>query len=294
MKDNRITKYLNTSQDLSLKRENIMKKIFSETNCNLQSMKTKFCIVLLLGTVLTAPVVVLNAHAQGPPSGAPSSGQLTSLADRWTKLILSIDTDEEDNPFEPNQYKGDCSQLIQGKTMFLVGQPTGSVGTVDHGTCMVPSGTSIFFPLYNYVEADCIYPNTPTSKISLCTNVNTPGVGGPMSREQQREIVNNFINKVDVNSLQSTLQQVGNAIDLQYARVQSPPGGFAVKVAANNAFFGDLTQLFTGTASLHAVVDGYWSLLSQPLSPGAQYTLTFGGCQPAGGCQTNIWHLVGS
>jgi len=69
-----------------------MKEIFSETNCNLP----KFCIVLLLGTVLTAPVVVLTAHAQ--PSGAPSS-QLTALADRWTKWILSIDTATEPNPF---------------------------------------------------------------------------------------------------------------------------------------------------------------------------------------------------
>jgi len=254
-------------------------------------MKTKFCIILLLGTLLTAPVVVLNAHAQGPPSGAPSSGQLTSLADRWTKLILSIDTATEQNPFT-QPYSGDCSQLIQGKTMFLVGQSssTGPLGTVDHGTCTVPSGTSIFFPLFNAIEVDCIYPNTPKQKFDVCTAVNsTPGQPST-SREQQRETVNKAVEKVDVRSLQSTTNLDGNPID--FGRAQSPPGGFVVKLAANNAFFGDLTSLFNGTLSLHGVVDGYWSLISPRLSTGQISTLTFGGCQADLGCQKNIWHLV--
>jgi hypothetical protein len=155
--------------------ENIMKKIFSETNCNLPSMKTKFCIVLLLGFVLNAPAVVLNAHAQGPPSGAPSS-QLTSLADRWTKWILSIDTATEPNPFT-HTYTADCSQLIQGNTMFLVGQ-TGAGGSVDHGTCLVPSGTSIFYPLINYVVADCTInthtQNPPKQAVCSSSGIQTP------------------------------------------------------------------------------------------------------------------------
>jgi len=66
-------------------------------------------------------------------------------------------------------------------------------------------------------------------------------------------------------------------------------------VTANNALFGDLTSLFEGTVSLYAVVDGYWSLLSAPLSTGA-HTLTFGGCaiDPTSNskiCQTNSYIL---
>ena len=264
-----------------------MKKIF-ETNCNLPSMKTKFCIVLLIGTVLTAPVVVLTAHAQGPPSGAPSS-QLTALADRWTKWILSIDTEEEDNPFT-HTYAADCSQLIQGNTMFLVGQ-TGTGGTVDHGTCTIPSGTSIFYPLINYVTADCTInthtTNPPKQAVCSSSGIQTPALGQPFA--EWRKVPNEFT--ASASSLQSTLD--GNPID--FARVQSPPGGFGVRVTANNALFGDLTSLFEGTVPLHAVVDGYWSLLSKPLSTG-EHTLTFGGCaiDPTSNsktCQTNSYTL---
>jgi hypothetical protein len=240
-----------------------------------------FSMALLLGTVLTAPVVVLNVHAQGPPSGAQSS-QLTALADRWTRWIVSIDTATEPNPFTTT-YQGDCSQLIQGKTMFLVGQ-TGTGGTVDHGTCIVPSGTSIFYPLINYVVADCTSKQQQGKPPTLCTSdMQTPAHGQPFAN--LREIANDFIDGVDVDSLQSTLD--GKPID--FARVQSPPGGFGVRVTANNALFGDLTSIFEGTVSLHAVVDGYWSLLS-PLSPG-EHTLTFGGCSEDG-CQTNTYTIM--
>jgi hypothetical protein len=69
-------------------------------------------------------------------------------------------------------------------------------------------------------------------------------------------------------------------------RVQSPPGGFGVRLSPHNALFGELPF---DTVSLHAVVDGYWVLLP-PLSPG-EYTLTFGACSQAG-CQTNIYTLI--
>jgi hypothetical protein len=104
-----------------------------------------------------------------------------------------------------------------------------------------------------------------------------------------RKVPNDFTDTA--SSLQSTLD--GKPID--FVRVQSPPGGFGVRVTANNALFGDLTSLFEGTVSLHAVVDGYWSLLSPPLSTG-DHTLTFGGCaiDPNSGsriCQTNSYTL---
>jgi hypothetical protein len=167
--------------------------------------------------------------------------------------------------------------------MFLVGQ-TGTGSDVDHGACIVPSGTSIFFPLINYIVADCTSKQQQGKPPTLCTSdMQTPAHGQPFAN--LREIANDFIDGVDVDSLQSTLD--GKPID--FARVQSPPGGFGVRVAANNALFGDLTSIFEGTVSLHAVVDGYWSLLP-PLSPG-EHTLTFGGCHEDD-CQTNSYTLV--
>ena len=76
----------------------------------------------LLGTILTAHIVVLSANAQGPPPGTPGSQSEAAcpLADRWVRWIVSIDTSFEPNPFT-TVYQGDCSQLIQGNMMFLVG-----------------------------------------------------------------------------------------------------------------------------------------------------------------------------
>ena len=152
--------------------------------------------------------------------------------------------------------------------MFLVGQ-TGAGGTVDHGTCIVPSGTKIFFPLINYIVADCTSKQQQGKPPTLCTSdMQTPPHGQPFAN--LKEIANNFIDRVDVDTLQSNL----DGDPLQFVRVQSPPGGFGVSVSANNALLGDLTSIFHGTVSLHAVVDGYWSLLP-PLSSG-EHTLTFG------------------
>jgi hypothetical protein len=254
-----------------------------------------FSMALLLGTVLTAHIVILNAHAQGPPPGAPAS-QLAALTDRWTRWILSIDTTLEPNPFTTT-YQGDCSQLIQGKTMFLVGQ-TGAGSTVDHGTCIVPSGTRILFPVVNFINADCTSnqnkskPELPDGT-SLCTsNLQNPALGQPFADFRQEP--NDFINKV--TNLQATI----DGVPLDSVRVQSPPGGFGVIVSEHNAFFGELGPDGAGfepfgTVSLHAVVDGYWVLLP-PLSPG-EHKLTFKACTPPfggapAGCQTNLYTLV--
>lgn len=272
--------YLYTCLPYNLRKGIIsLKRILSQAISKISLMKPTFCIALLLGTVLTAPIVILNTHAQGPPG--TQSSQLTSLADRWTKWIVSIDTTKEPNPFTTT-YQGDCSQLIQGNTMFLVG--VSGAGTVNHGICIVPSGTTIFFPLNNFILADCTTAQQMGKPPDLCTSdIRTPALGQPFA--DLRELTDDFIAGVDVNTLQSTL----NGVPLEFARVQSPPGGFGVRVPANNAAFGDLTSLFVGTISLHALVDGYWSLLS-PLPPG-EHTLIFGGCSGSA-CQTNSYTLV--
>ena len=246
---------------------------------------------LLLGTILAAHIVILNAYAQGPPPGSPASQpspQLASLTDRWTKWILSIDTSLEPNPFTTT-YQGDCSQLTQGGIMFLVGQ-TGEGSTVDHGECIVSSGTRILFPVVNYIIADCTDKQQPGKPPLICTStLQTPALGQPFGN--LRQTANNIIN--ELSNLQATVDDV----PLDFVRVESPPGGFGVRVSEHNALFGDLGQFFGpfGTVSLHAVVDGYWVLLP-PLSPG-EHELIFGGCVlPFEGappvCQTNLYTLV--
>jgi hypothetical protein len=246
-----------------------------------------FSMVLLLGTILTAHIVVLSAYAQGPPPGAPASQsdpRLAALTDRWWKWILSLDTTLEPNPFTTT-YGGDCSQLIQGNTMFLVGQAGGGGGEqpVHHGTCIVPSGTSILFPLVNSVNVDCTSSQNQSRPEGLCTSdMQTPAFGQPFA--DFREEPNEFINQV--TNLEATIEVAGVVMPLEAVRVQSPPGGFGVRLSPHNALFGELPF---DTVSLHAVVDGYWVLLP-PLSPG-EYTLTFGACSQAG-CQTNIYTLI--
>jgi hypothetical protein len=249
------------------------------------SMGTTFSMALLLGTFLIAHVVILSAYAQGPPPGAPAS-QLAGLTDRWWRWIMSIDTTLEPNPFTTT-YQGDCSQLIQGNTMFLVGQAGAAAGTVNHGTCIVPSGTSVLFPVVNFINVDCTSNQQRGKPEGLCTSdMQTPAFGQPFA--DLREEPNDFINQV--TNLEATM----DGVPLEVVRVQSPPGGFGVRVSEHNALFGELGPEGAGlpafgTVSLHAVVDGYW-VLSPPLPPG-EHTLTFGACSPSG-CQTNIYTLV--
>jgi hypothetical protein len=221
-----------------------------------------FSMALLLGTILTAHIVVLSAYAQGPPPGAPASQsdpRLAALTDRWWRWILALDTTLEPNPFTTT-YGGDCSQLIQGNTMFLVGQAGAAGGTVDHGTCIISSGTSILFPLVNFINADCTSNQQQGRPEGLCTSdMQTPALGQPFA--DLREEGNTFINQV--TNLEATLEVAGEIIPLEAVRVQSPPGGFGVRVSPHNALFGELPF---DTVSLHAVADGYWVLLP-PLSP---------------------------
>ena len=66
---------------------------------------------------------------------------------------------------------------------------------------------------------------------------------------------------------------------------KSPPGGFEANLAPH-----DVYGFNVGPVTLHGVVDGFWVLLPS-MSPG-QHLLTFGGCLPSIGCQTNTYTLV--
>ena len=177
--------------------------------------------------------------------------------------------------------------------MFLVGQP-GLTGTpFDQGFCNVPSGTSIFFPVVNFIVADCQLNQQNGRPEDLCTfDRQTPALGQPFGGLMEQ--ANSFINGV------TELVAEVDRVPLEIVRVQSPPGGFGVRVSEHNALFGELGPGGAGldpfgTVSLHAITDGYWAL-SPPLPPG-DHILFFRACvqDEASGqsvCQENTYRLV--
>ncbi len=236
---------------------------------------------LLVGSILAPLTIILPraAHAQGngPPPGAPGS-QLASITDRWWKSIFSIDTSTQPNPFTTT-YQGDCRQLLQGNVLFLVGQgsPVGSVS--NHGTCIISPQTSILFPLVNGFDIDCTSQQQQAKPTVPCGfNIHIPARGQPFQE------LRNFPTVAEVGDATNLVASL-DGIPLQFVRVQSPPGGFEANLAPHDAFGFNV-----GPVTLHGVVDGFWVLLPS-MSPG-RHLLTFGGCLPSIGCQTNTYTLV--
>ena len=156
--------------------------------------------------------------------------------------------------------------------MFLVGQISGN-SIVSHGTCIISPQTNVLFPLINGFEIDCQSLNQNPSHANVCTfGQHTPVLGQPFGPLRSLASVGGATN------LAATL----DGIRLQSVRVQSPPGGFEVLVAVNNIFGANI-----GPVTLHGVADGFWVLL--PSLPLGLHALTFGGCLPKVGCQTNIY-----
>jgi hypothetical protein len=190
------------------------------------------------------------------------------------------------NPFT-TVYSGDCRQLLQGNTIFLVGQgPPGSVS--NHGICNISAQTSVLFPVINGFDIDCTskQQQSPNKPPGLCTfDIQTPAKGQPF--KELRDIVSTdcTINPGCIDHATNLVASI-DGVPLQFVRVQSPPGGFEVRLAANNPFGFNLESPVT----LHGVSDGYWVLLPS-LSLG-QHTLSFGGCLPTLGCQTNTYTLI--
>jgi hypothetical protein len=241
-------------------------------------------LVLATATIYTQsalPIGVAQAQAQinRPPPGAPGS-QLASLTDRWWQLILSTDITAQPNPFT-RFYTGDCSQLMQGNTLFLVGQIFGAK-VVNHGTCVISPRTSVLIPLINGVDVDCQSLNQHKPKGVCAFPVAHPAEGQPFGP------LRSLASVVGATNLAASL----DGVPLQFVRVQSPPGGFEVNFAAHDVFGFNIGV----PIMLHGVADGFWVLL--PSLPIGQHSLTFGGCLPnptpptAFLCQTNTYTLV--
>jgi hypothetical protein len=256
----------------------------TSTNTHIRyGIRTAIIRTLLIGSILAPLTIILPLAAQaqsgGSPPGAPGS-QLASLTDRWWRWIFSIDRLLQPNPFT-TVYQGECSRLMQGNVLFLVGQgsPLGSVS--NHGTCIISSQTSILFPLVNGFDIDCTSQQQQSKPTVPCGfNIQTPARGQPFQQLRNNPFV------AGVNDATNLVASI-DGVPLQYVQVQSPPGGFEVRLATHDVYGFDV-----GPVRLHGVVNGFWVLLP-PLSPG-QHTLTFGGCLPSsiGGCQTNTYTLI--
>ena len=165
--------------------------------------------------------------------------------------------------------------------MFLVGQLFGT-GVVNHGTCTISPQTSVLFPLVNAFDIDCQSLNQNPTHAGVCSfgvKQQIAAVGQPFGISRSLASVDGATNlaaSLDGVPLQSGAIQ----------RVQSPPGGFEVNLAAHDPFGFNLGP----TSPWHGVADGFWVLL--PSLPIGQHSLTFGGCLPSIGCQTNTYTLV--
>jgi hypothetical protein len=233
--------------------------------------KTTLAVILATVTFLTATIaptlpITYNAQAQTsvvpPPGTSPPPGSINALTDRWWQFVLSINTQIQPNPFT-TVFTGDCSFLAQpGNLLFLVETASPGGGVQNHGTCSVPAGTSILFPLVNGVDTG------PASEfISNPTTEPTFVLGQPFKLLKE---------PIDIVKTATNLVATVDGRQLQSNFVESTPGGFAVNVASNNPV-GDTP---TGPGQ-HAVAEGFWVLL--PPLPAGQHTISFGGCLPTVG-----------
>lgn len=230
----------------------------------------------IVGLTAVLPIGIAKAQISAPPPGAPGS-HLASLTDIWWQRILSTDITTQQNPFT-RVYTGDCSQLIQGNTLFLVGQIFGT-SVVNHGTCTISPQTSVLIPLINAFDIDCQSLNQSPTHAGVCT-FGVKRIGGVIG--QPFGPLRTLASVGGATNLAASL----DGAPLQFVRVQSPPGGFEVNLAAHDVFGFNVGVV----VPLHGVADGFWVLL--PSLPIGQHSLTFGGCLPSVGCQTNIYTLV--
>jgi len=241
--------------------------------------RSKMAIVSLIGVtfLLSAAVLIMffPYAAKGqtrvvPPLGTP--GSLNALTDRWWSWVLSINTPPQLNPFT-TVFTGDCSILAQpGNLLFLV------AGVENHGTCSVPTGTSILFPLVNGADTG------PASE--FISNPTTECVKPPCPTFVLGQPFKLLKDPIDILKGATDLVATVDGRQLQSTFVESVSGGFAVTVADGNP----LGVTPTGPGQ-HAVAEGFWVLL--PPLPAGTHTISFGGCLPAVGfCTGTISYSI--
>ena len=208
--------------------------------------------------VLLACLVVVSAPSLG---GAKGGGNAVALqpdsnafgkscgewAAQWWQWATSIPAEQSPMLDETGE---DAARGQSGHVWFLAGLfSTG--GTVERDVT-VPSGTALFFPVYNWIW------------------VNTPEFGDPEWSPEQEANVRQFISDQVEAATAFSAEIDGGPVDLSARRCRNEEP-FMVTVPEGNIF-----GIPAGTYG-PAVTDGYWVMLP-PLPPGT-HTVHFSSTQ---------------
>jgi hypothetical protein len=223
---------------------------------------------LLLVAVLSMTATLLSAQADpgiAPPNSRPLGKSYAEWGAAWWQWLFSLPALD---PLHPILSSGnvDCSYGQQGQVWFLVG--TFAEGDTARA-CTVPTGTRLFFPIFNG-WADNVAEPVPFTVAEL--------IGRAASFAQ-------------AGTLHASIDGVPVQNPFAY-RAAYAPFGYTVPAADNLLRWLGADAPGThwpSTFIFPAASDGYW-LMVEPLSPGT-HTINFGGTS-ASGFEINITYAI--
>jgi hypothetical protein len=238
-------------------------------NSRFRSWRVLSSALLLIVALLTTTTSLVATADPGiaPPNSKVLGRSYGEWGAAWWQWVFSLPAQ---NPVNPQLATGevDCSYGQQGQVWFLAG--TFSAGELTR-TCTIPTGTRLFFPIYN-AWADVVAENPQPSV------------------EELRERAAAF---AAASELHVTIDGTEVQNPFQYRAAYAPfaymlPGAdnllsYLFGVSVPGADWPSLTVF-------PAASDGYWIML-QPLPPGT-HTITLGGTSSDGSFSFNITHNI--
>ena len=240
--------------------------------------------VALAASALAFSPLSENAHAQSTktPWQNLTESQLSAVWWQWLYSVPASKSPAIDTS-GANAYNGQpySSLLFLAGTYTVIPQGDNVLGQVTR-SITVKQGTAFFFPLLN-TEFDNVgcRPHLGMAMGVFCSSGETPPpqvLGVPQLQAlatAQENPASGLFAKL-ASCLEASCTTTGEASDVKYTRLQSPPFKYTLPPADN------LAMLFgynvSGTVS-PAAGDGYYSLVAGTLLPG-HYKLEFGGRLP--------------
>jgi hypothetical protein len=223
---------------------------------------------LLLVVVLTAATLLFAKSDPGiaPPDSNPLGKSYAEWGAAWWQWAFSLPANV---PLHPLLATGnvDCSYGQQGQVWFLAG--TFMPGSITR-TCTVPTGTRLFFPMFN----------------GWADNVAVPD---PFTVAELKALAASF---ADAGSLHASIDGADVQDPFRY-RAAYAPFGYTVPFDDNllRWFRADAPGTdWPSTFVFPAASDGYWLML-EPLPPGT-HTVNFGGSSKDGSFTLDITYVI--
>lgn len=226
---------------------------------------TKQLVIILITLALllngfAAPIASAATDPQIPPQANPHGASYGEWAARWWQWHYSLPA--SNHPAFSND-GADCALGQSGKVWFLAGAFTtesdsAEFATIERESCVIPTGTAIFFPIVNVecstVAADEFFQREDPSQLSECAT--------------------NFVDGTYavITDLSVTLDGKAVADPYDY-RAQSDVYTYNFSDPSDNIAGVDCSV--RDCANIQSATDGYWIMLA-PLSAG-QHTLRFTG-----------------